>query len=322
MAISLDKANLWPDEIVKSVEYYNMWYLSFAPQAFKDVRLQVIKDVENTFKETKNLTVITPEVLKKNPFILPILRMSTAPPIARDRLIGLAKVSKNLVKCMEGTKDKEPCMPKRMKEEMLIMHLQNISDTIYRLIDKGICPWLEEGREPTEDEIKEASTIIADRVCGAQSDPIIRNAQEQRQLDLIKNWLESKGYKFIESGNGVKFDSMEPGTFAFHVNVPAKKDGKKLNNITVDAVIKPFEANANDLPVMVEAKSAGDFTNPNKRRKEEGMKSRQLIETYPDVYYVLFLCGYFDKNYLEFEARERIDWIWEHNLDDMSKLGV
>src|SRR5207247_772232 len=42
---------------------------------------------------TQNLTDISPGVLRANPTVLPMLRMATAPPIARDRLIGLAGVA-------------------------------------------------------------------------------------------------------------------------------------------------------------------------------------------------------------------------------------
>jgi len=48
----------------------------------------------------------------------------------------------------------------------------------------------------------------------------------------------------------------------------------------------------------------------------------QLKGTYGDVTFVLFLCGYFDGGYLGYEAQEGIDWIWEHRISDMEKLGL
>jgi hypothetical protein len=79
----------------------------------------------------------------------------------------------------------------------------------------------------------------------------------------------------------------------------------------------------NKLPLLIEAKSAGDFTNVNKRRKEEAMKINQLRKTYgPDVEYILFLCGYFDTGYLGYEAAEGIDWVWEHRIEDLKKFGI
>ena len=85
----------------------------------------------------------------------------------------------------------------------------------------------------------------------------------------------------------------------------------------------PRSANPGDLPLLVEAKSAGDFTNVNKRRKEEATKMKQLRHTYgPDVRFVLFLCGYFDTGYLGYEAAEGIDWVWEHRIDDLAEFGL
>jgi len=47
--------------------------------------------------------------------------MCTAPPLAVDRLVGLAKVSKNLVGRMENSK-----LPTRMPAEKLDEQLENI----------------------------------------------------------------------------------------------------------------------------------------------------------------------------------------------------
>ena len=54
------------------------------------------------------------------------------------------------------------------------------------------------------------------------------------------------------------------------------------------------------MPVLIECKSAGDFTNTNKRRKEETTKIEQLRNNYgKKVEFILFLCGYFDSGYLD-----------------------
>lgn len=46
---------------------------------------------------------------------------------------------------------------------------------------------------------------------------------------------------------------------------------------------------------MIECKSADDFANVNKRRKEEATKMQQLKNTFGEnVVFDLFLCGYFD----------------------------
>jgi len=80
---------------------YNDWFMSFAPVAFRETRVKTTTHVEETLHRTANLTDVKPEMLRAHPKGLSTLRMSTCPPIAVDRLVGLAKVSKNLVGCME-----------------------------------------------------------------------------------------------------------------------------------------------------------------------------------------------------------------------------
>ena len=260
MGINLDKPHLWKQDIIQSVDLYNTWFMDFAPKAFRETRVSTAKTVEKALKETNYLNNISPTILQKHPEVLPILRMSTCPPIARDRLVGLAGVSKSLVQNMEDAKNPP--------------HL-------------------------------------------------IRNAQEKRQLAAITELLESKGYSFAK--NGVQYNEMPPGSFSFHTNVPVYVAGKQGDtvNIPVDVAIMPLSANVDDMPILLEAKSAGDFTNVNKRRKEEAVKMQQLKNTYGDsISYSLFLCGYFDSGYLGYEAAEGIDWIWEHRINDIEQLGI
>ncbi len=319
MSVNANKPDRWKADIRQSVDFYNNWFMKFAPKAYRDTRLESTRQVETALKQTANLTNVTARMLKINPSALQMLRMATAPPIARDRLIGLANISKNLVKNMEENHRLSPKMP----EEIVDRELNKISELIMNLADKDIFPWLETKTEPEEKDVYRAATIVADRLCGAQSDPIIRNAQEKRQLDLTKGWLEQREYHFVDSYK-VKFKNMIPGTFTFRLGVSVNlSGGTKQINIPVDIVIMPKNAKPGDLPLLIEAKSAGDFTNPNKRRKEEAMKISQLQFTYgKGVKFVLLLCGYFDSGYLGYEAAEGIDWIWEHRIDDLASFGV
>ncbi len=101
MPINSDKPHLWKSDIAQSVDFYNKWFIQFAPKTYRTTRIETTKQVESALKQTDNLRNITSEVLKAHSAILPMLRMATAPPIARDRLIGLAGVSPNLVRSME-----------------------------------------------------------------------------------------------------------------------------------------------------------------------------------------------------------------------------
>ena len=320
MAVNRDKPDRWKRDIVQSVDMYNDWFMRFAPKAYRTTRVQTTKDVEATLKSTKNLTNVGVELLRANPSVLPSLRMSTCPPLAVDRLIGLAGVSGNLVKVME----KDNRLPPRMPRREIDKDLEKIGKIIEKMADPDVFVWLERQDDPSDQELYRAATIVADRLCGAVANPIIRNAQEKRQLAAIGKWLTALGYKNLPAGEGTKYDDMRPGTFSYRLNVPVEQDGAaRVVNIPVDAVVMPKAAKADDLPLLIEAKSAGDFTNVNKRRKEEAAKMSLLRRTYGDeVRYILFLCGYFDSGYLGYEAAEGIDWVWEHRINDLGEFGL
>jgi hypothetical protein len=316
--VNADKPHLWKADIVQSIDLYNSWFIQFAPQVYRDTRVETTRFVQDTLSKTDNLTNISPELLRQHPEILPMLRMATAPPIARDRLIGLAEVSSNIVINMELYRRLPPRAVATVDQD-----LAKIGRLILLLADRDIFPWLDSGVAPTEIEVYRASTIVADRLCGAISDPIVRNAQEQRQLARIKQWLEARGYTQLKGVKGLTLTTMPPGSFSFRLNVPVMLDAAKKVNIPVDVVIMPKDAQYGTFPVLIEAKSAGDYTNTNKRRKEEAVKLAQLKKTYgDDVRFVLFLCGYFDSGYLGYEAAEGIDWVWEHRIDDLAGFGV
>jgi hypothetical protein len=319
MAVNLDKPARWKDDITKSVDMYNDWFMNFAPKAFRTTRIQTTNDVEVALRSTGNMTDIQPEVIRQDPGILPTLRMSTCPPLAVDRLIGLAGVSANLIRNMEHKKR----LPNSMSRVDIDRELTKVTNIIKTMVDPDIFIWLEQKEAPTKTEIHRAATIVADRLCGAVANPIIRNAQETRQLATIKAWLEARGYQQLPDTER-HFDAMPTATFAFRMNVPVKlSGGNKSVNIPIDVVIMPKARKKGLMPIFLEAKSAGDFTNTNKRRKEEAMKMAQLRSTYGDkVRFNLFLCGYFDSGYLGYEAAEGIDWIWEHRIDDLAYLGI
>ena len=320
MAVNRDKPDRWKRDIAQSVDMYNDWFMRFAPKAYRTTRVQTTKDVEATLKSTENLTNVGVELLRANPSVLPSLRMSTCPPLAVDRLIGLAGVSGNLVKVME----KDNRLPPRMSRREIDKDLEKIGRIIEKMADPDVFVWLERGDNPSDQELYRAATIVADRLCGAVANPIIRNAQEKRQLAAIGKWLTALEYKNLPAGEGTKYDDMKPGTFSYRLNVPVEQDGTaRIVNIPVDAVVMPKTAKADDLPLLIEAKSAGDFTNVNKRRKEEAAKMSLLRRTYgDDVRYILFLCGYFDSGYLGYEAAEGIDWVWEHRINDLGEFGL
>ena len=198
MAVNRDAPDQWKQDIAQSVDMYNNWFLEFTPEAYRTTREQTAKDVEATLKLTKNLTNIGVELLRENPSVLPSLRMSTSPPLALDRLIGLAGVSSNLVRVME----KKNSLPPQMPRHKVDRHLEKIGTVIEKMADPDVFVWLVRGDAPSKQELYRAATIVADRLCGAVANPIIRNAQEKRQLAAIDGWLTAAGYEHQSAGQG------------------------------------------------------------------------------------------------------------------------
>lgn len=314
--INADKPHLWKADIAASVDQFNQWFMKFAPEAFRSTRVKTTEHVKAALLATDDLRKLDSDTLKANPGVLPTLRMCTAPPLAVDRLIGLASANKSLIGSMEKSK-----LAVRMKPELLSEHLGSVCRVLTKLLDRDIFPWLDTGKSPTDQERDRASTIVADRLCSAVANPIVRNAQEQRQLAMIGDFLDRRGYRKQSHPAGKPLAQMESGTYAFRMNLPVGKTVKV--NIPFDVVIQPNKPRKGRLPILVEAKSAGDFTNTNKRRKEEATKIHQLQAAYGKaIPFVLFLCGYFGSDYLGYEAAEGIDWVWEHRIGDLLRLGI
>lgn len=317
-AINADKPHLWKADVAASVDQFNQWFLRFAPDTFRATRRTTTDSVKAALIATRDLHDLTPAALKASPAAISTLRMCSAPPLAVDRLIGLSGASKSLVGTMETGK-----LAARMSAAALDENLVKICRILTRLLDRDIFPWLETTppRPATEPERERAATIVADRLCSAVANPIVRNAQERRQLELIGAWLDARGYRRQALPTGTALTAMPPGTYAFRLNVSVGRTQRV--NIPIDIVVQPLRPRKTRLPVLIEAKSAGDFTNTNKRRKEEATKVHQLREALgPSTQFLLFLCGYFGSDYLGYEAAEGIDWIWEHRIDDLAKLGL
>ena len=150
MLINADKPHLWKADVEQSIDYYNDWFIRFAPETYRTQRGLTTSAVIDAFKKTANLTQIVPAVLLSSPELLPILRMVTAPPLARDRLMGLAHVGKSLISAMEGKENELPRLPKRMPSADLKDNLEKICDVLAELIDSDLIPWTTSGKKPSK----------------------------------------------------------------------------------------------------------------------------------------------------------------------------
>ena len=91
----------WKADIQESVLFYNDWFLNFAPKTYVAARKSATGKVEAAFAKTEYFRNINAGLLAESPETVAILRMATTPPLARDRLAGLANLPKQLLKAME-----------------------------------------------------------------------------------------------------------------------------------------------------------------------------------------------------------------------------
>jgi hypothetical protein len=297
----------WRGDIERSVMEYNEWYLQEAPIMWVEARRRAIVEAERAMVALDDFRAVSVEALADNPGTLAVIRMAVSPKMSRDRFVEFVGVKKNLVEKME----RDAVLPKRAMQ--IEASLQRICDFSAPLFDRELFPWLAKDRKPTPGEREDALLILGDRRAAATYEPGLRNAQEARQKALMREFLESHG---LSEAPGLAFE-MAPGTFAFGRNVPIPQGDGRARNLPVDCVVAPTKKS---MPLAcVEMKSAGDFTNVNKRRKEEAEKHDALNRAYGDrVVFLLQLFGYFNPGYLSFEAAADIDWAWDHRLADLA----
>ncbi len=306
----------WADDVRASVDMYNAWFRGYAPAVFRDARVKAAADIKRVMAETDNLRRVTPEFLVGNPGILPTLRMATCPPLARDRLTGLAGAADSFVDNVDAGR-----LPKRMAPAERARQARLVVGVLQAMLDPDLFPWIAGSRAASLLEQEAAANVLADRLCTSVADPIIRNAQEARQLAVIEAQLKPLGYAKGENVGGRPLRSMPPATYQFRLTVLAGSAGNV--RVPVDCVVQPRVLRTDRVPILIEAKSAGDFVNPNKRRKEESDKLKNLQAALgPDIEYVLFLCGYFNEQYLKYEVLEGMNVVWEHRPQDLVKLGL
>ena len=67
------------------------------------------------------------------------------------------------------------------------------------MLDVDIFPWIEEKRKPSKEERYRSSTIVADRLCGAVAEPIVRNAQDAMRQTYSERKVTWDGHKLVAS---------------------------------------------------------------------------------------------------------------------------
>ena len=64
MPVNSNKPKRWKNDIARSVDMYNDWFIRFAPETYRTTRVQTTDDVRTTLNQTSNLTNISVDLLK------------------------------------------------------------------------------------------------------------------------------------------------------------------------------------------------------------------------------------------------------------------
>ena len=71
--LNADKTQNWKNDTLDSIDYYNDWFLRFAPLTYREQRKVKKDEVERAFVVTEYLRKLTIEVMVKHPEILSVL---------------------------------------------------------------------------------------------------------------------------------------------------------------------------------------------------------------------------------------------------------
>jgi hypothetical protein len=296
----------WVPDIQRSVAEYNAWYQARAPVIYADLRVAIQSDADAALRATDQLRNVTAAVLRLNPRIITALRLAAAPPMARDRLVEMVGVPRAFVTALE-----EGRVSTRTTSSD---YLEALAGFLSPVFDPVIFPWVLSGRSPLPAERAVALVVLGDRIVRSVADPAIRNEQEARQKGLMRGFLAGRGYTEHPTATHL---TLGPMCFRMGCNVPVQSATGQLINMPIDCVARP---GSDSHLVCIEMKSAGDFANPNKRRKEEAAKMEQLTRSYGSgVTFLLQLSGFFNRSYLSYEADHDIDWAWDHRLGDLNR---
>lgn len=309
--INADKPHLWKADVAASVDQFNQWFMEFAPRAFRSTRVTTTERVKAALVATRDLRHLDAATLRANPGTLPTLRMCTAPPLAVDRLVGLASASKSLIGSMEEGK-----LAARMKVELLDENLGKVCRVLSKLLDHDIFPWLDAGKEPTDHERDRASTIVADRLCSAVAKDTVRSARRSRHHSVLAVVLDSLGYREALQLRDADMSNNEPGTYAIAVSLPFAMGEDAILPVSVH--VRPHSRQVSWKSFLLDVGAAQDVREASSDVARFIRKRRAVEMTYGDsVRYAVMLGGFYHAGTLGMLAAEGIDWIWQHRAGEL-----
>lgn len=165
----------------------------------------------------------------------------------------------------------------------------------------------------TNNEI--AIPIIIDRLVLSDIDRCMRKALEQRQVNIVKTYLNNKNFK--ETKVTKKYDDITRLPKGCYTEDYRIKKNKQL--IKIDIAV-----NTGKCIYFMELKSATDYSNTSKRAKEEEGRLNRIKNMMKDTNIVwkkmLILSGYFTKEFMKNMETKGIVCAMTDNLDKIGTL--
>lgn len=305
--INADQEQQWRSDISAARDAHQRWLLTEGRQAHRRARAEAVVDVERMLDLTSDLGVVTPEIIRQSPGILTTQRMSTAPPLARERLVTLARAERSVVLALEQDR-----LPGRTSAGELDAQLTRICQVIRGLIDPDLFGWLRDRVPPTPAQRRLASVAVANRLCDSMAGDLVRQQCHHHDLGLVQRWLTDHGFR--PEGSDPPWSDVD-ATFALgprRLPIPGR-----ARPISADMIIRPADP-ARPLVVLTSVHGPGlapvrrSSTTPWAPIRSSDRPIRRLH----------LLSGPVDLSDLHRRAAHGHDWIWAHRLDDLeSALG-
>ncbi len=305
--INADQEQRWRSDLSAARAAHQTWLLTEGQDAHRRARAKSVVDVERMLDLTSDLRTVTPEILRRNPSILATQRMSTAPPLARERLAGLARAEKSVVLALEQDR-----LPGRMSPSELDAQLARICRVIRGTLDPDLFSWLGSHDPPAPAQRRLAVLAVANRLCDSLARDFLRQACRRHDLGLVQRWLTDRGYS---QGSGPLSRRDGDATFTMGPG-PVALPGRPWS-IAADVIIRPPEASR---PVVV-LTSIHRADGPSVRRPPSEVAAWSQA-TGRLVRSIHLLSGPVELPDLRSLAARGQDWIWAHRLHDLEYAHV
>lgn len=279
----------------------------------EDLRAQVETELGAKLLRLSGSATIA-DAIEQDPTVLTVLRALTRRDIGTSQMATILGIGTGALESFEAAKKTTRSIGKAA------------APIIERELDMSVARWIVEGRHPDERELLRTVIVASDRIIRRETSTTLRYKHEPRQLAALKRYLDPLGYREVKPNVGTvdpRVD-LEPGTYAFRVNVEGLTQAGVPLKQNVDTLLMPHTGRRDLLPVFIEAKSMTDEANPNKRQKEEAQKVAAVRSrwegTGETLNFILLLGGTVPMRYLEVERGSGLDWIWEHRVSDLQPL--